>query len=500
MNIATLLEAIAAIYPDRIAFSDGRDEVSYAELERRSDAWSSWIAEDRRGPVLYVGTNSGSLIEMLFAAAKAGVPFIPVNFRVGQPEYQHFIKVAQPSIIFCDKRYTEEMGNALRAVGSTAVLLENPAAPTTQPRASGSGWGSDPVAVKLFTSGTTAEPKLVNLLHSNLSGYVLETVAAASATDAEAQLLSAPGYHIAAIANILTSVFRGRRLVLLTQFSAAGWLDVVRQQRVTHAMVVPTMLSRILDELDRRKEEFPPSVQSLAYGGSKASRALVDRLMGVIPEGVGLVNAFGLTETSSTVSMLTPVDHQMAWRSDDPDIRERLYSVGRPLPGVQLKVVDDDGAALHRGQKGEIRVRGRQVVQSYAHGKVNLDAEGWLRTGDIGYVDEAGYLFISGRQDDLIIRGGENVSPQEIEDVVREYPQVRDCIILGLEDAEWGEVVGGLIECAAGSVDADELRDWLRTRLAHYKVPTRVRLVEELPRNDMGKVLRRQARELLAEV
>ena len=217
---------------------------------------------------------------------------------------------------------------------------------------------------------------------------------------------------------------------------------------VTTATVVPTMLDRIVSALESAPVPLP-TLRNLAYGGSKVALPLVRKALGLLPD-VGFVNAYGLTETSSTIAVLGPDDHRAALASSDDSVIRRLGSVGQPVPGVEVQIRSDDGGVLGPGETGELFVRGEQVSGRYAEIGSVLDAEGWFPTKDIAMLDEDGYLFIGGRSDDTIIRGGENIAPAEIEDVLVEHPLVRDCVVVGPEDPQWGQIIVAVV------VPADE--------------------------------------------
>lgn len=494
MNIEMLLDTVAAMHPDRVALTSAGRRITYAQLQQGAQARGAGISAKLGGrPLGYVGTNQAAFPLSLFTAACAGVPFVPMNFRVKQAEFEYFLALAAPAMVVAEERYHEILRNAVREsgvdteVGALRDLFSGtavgPASESTD-------------AVLLFTSGTSSAPKLVYLTHDNLCSYVIETVEAGSAGAEEAALLAAPPYHVAAVANTLTSLYRGRRLVLMERFDAREWLELVATESVTHAMVVPTMLVRILEELEREPALAPVSLRTLSYGGSLPPEGLVERALAVLPESVGLVNAFGLTETSSTVAMLTPEDHRDAWHATDPDVRARLRSVGRPVPGIEIQVQGPDGRQAAPGEPGEVCIRGRQVSRGYADGRSRVDADGWLPTGDTGRVDTQGYVFVDGRLDDLIIRGGENINPHEIEAVLAGHPSVTEALAVGVPHPEWGETVAALVT-GTETVDERVLQDWVRGQLAGYKVPVRIVWVPELPRNDMGKPVRSLAEALV---
>jgi len=240
--------------------------------------------------------------------------------------------------------------------------------------------------------------------------------------------------------------------------------------------------------MDTLKIELP-HLRALSYGGGRMPASVIERAMKKLP-GVDFVNAYGLTETSSTISVLGPEDHRAAFTSEDPKVRARLGSVGKPLHTLELEIRGPDGTTvLGPRESGEVYVRGEQVAGEYLHKKVLTD-DGWFPTNDAGWLDEEGYLFVEGRLDDVIVRGGENISPGEIEDVLRLHPAVKDVAVYGLPDDNWGEKVGCSLVCE-GSPSTDELAQWVQQRLRSTKTPECWDFRDELPYNETGKLLRR---------
>ncbi len=261
-------------------------------------------------------------------------------------------------------------------------------------------------------------------------------------------------------------------------------------------MVVPTMLGRILDAMDAHGEDLG-TLRHVSYGGGRMPVDLVERAMARLP-AVDFVNAYGLTETSSTISVLTPADHREAATSDDPLVRRRLGSVGRPLPSIELKIVDPDGAPVPAGEVGEVYVRGEQVAGEYL-GRSLLTDEGWFPTNDAGWVDAEGFLYLDGRLDDVIVRGAENLSPGEIEAVLLSHPDVDEAAVVGIPDEEWGEAVAAAVVLVPeGAASEQELKDWVRERLRSTRTPEVVQFRAELPFSETGKLLRRVIRDELA--
>jgi len=249
------------------------------------------------------------------------------------------------------------------------------------------------------------------------------------------------------------------------------------------------------------RESGLPALRSLAYGGGRMPQPVIERAMQLLPE-TAFTNAYGLTETSSTITVLGPEEHRAALASEVPEVRRRLVSVGRALPGVELDVRGPDGKPLGPGERGEIHVRGEQVSGEYLDRGSLLTEDGAFPTRDGGFLDDDGYLYLDGRIDDVIVRGGENLSPGEIEEVLLDHPDVRDCAVVGVPDTQWGEAVAAAVVPHAGrAVDPEALRAWVRERLRSSRVPTHVVAYDELPYNETGKLLRRQVRaELAAEL
>jgi len=306
-----------------------------------------------------------------------------------------------------------------------------------------------------------------------------------SAEEGDTALVAVPPYHVAGLANLLTNLYAGRRLVYMAAFDAGEWLGCVRRERVTHALLVPTMLARVVAEVPDG-DAGTPTLRSLAYGGARMPLPVLEQALRAFP-AAGFVNAYGLTETASSIAVLSPEDHRAALTSDDQAVRDRLGSVGRALPGIEFQIRGDDGSPLGPGQTGLVFVRGDQISGEYG-GASALDSGGWFATRDRGRLDADGYLFIEGRADDTIIRGGENIAPAEIEDVLLAYPGISEAAVLGVPDPEWGQRVVAVV---VGQGDAEEIRQWVKQRLRSSKTPETIIFRPELPKTETGKLLRR---------
>ncbi|NML05800.1 AMP-binding protein [Sphingomonas sp. G-3-2-10] len=493
MNIALFLEMAAEAAPDRVGIvCDGR-RWSYAELLAGARGAATLIRESGCAHVALLDESSEAAAMALFGAAIAGVPYVPLNYRLADTDLAALLERVTPALIVGEagrvKRLCPSDANRVMSRGELveAALAAEPASEADD----GEG-----IAIQLFTSGTTAAPKAAILRHANLVSYILGTIEFGSADEADAALVSVPPYHIAGIAALLSSIYAQRRILLLPAFDPAAWLALAAAEGASNAFVVPTMLSRIVEAMG--EDAALPRLKSIAYGGGKMPLELIRLALERFP-ATGFTNAYGLTETSSTVALLGPDEHRAAHGSSDPRVQARLASVGKPLPTVELEIRDEDGKALPPGERGEIYVRGDQVSGEYKE-RSALDADGWFATRDAGWIDEDGYLFLSGRADDVIVRGGENISPGEIEDVLLTHPAVADAAAVAIPSLEWGEAVGValMVRDTHDLPATDALRTLVRDRLRSSRVPEKILFVEALPYNEMGKLLRREVKKLFA--
>jgi acyl-CoA synthetase (AMP-forming)/AMP-acid ligase II len=487
MAITLFLDVAQSLDGDRLALGRRADKITTTRLTELSAGGASIVVGLQAKTLVFVGVNGPAFPVALFASGRAGVPIAPLNYRLPADAILELIARLDLPVIVADTAFADSLRALGRPVLTTDEWMDGCA--RAQPYEGGEIDDADP-AVLLFTSGTTAEPKCVVLRHENLQSYVLGTIEPGSCGADEAALVSVPPYHIAGIGTVLTNIFSGRRLLYLPTFTAAAWLDLVRSEDVTFAMVVPTMLARIVASIGDGPAQLP-SLRTIAYGGARMPQPVLERALDLLP-GVGFVNAYGLTETSSTIALLGPQDHVAAATSEDPAVRARLGSVGRIIAGIEGEIRDGSGQAVPIGEVGELWVRGGQVSGEYAGIGSVLDDRGWFPTRDHARMDGDGYLFITGRTDDVVIRGGENISPAEIEDVLLRHPSVAEAAVVGVPDEEWGERLGAVVVLAAdGRADVDELRTWVRERLRSSKTPDLIVFRDELPHTDTGKLLRR---------
>jgi long-chain acyl-CoA synthetase len=498
MNLMMLLEMAAEGMGDRTAVVCDAERWTHAELFAGAGRAAARIRAAGVERVGVLDVSSPAVPLALFGSAWAGRPFVPLNYRLTGAELDALIERVKPVLLITDAERAGKLAGreGVELMEREAFLaLARGGEPTPD-----SDWSMEPedIAIWLFTSGTTGTPKAALLRQRHLVSYILSSVEFMGADEADAALVSVPPYHIAGMAAVLSSIYSGRRIVQLPAFSPEAWLDAAERERVTNAFVVPTMLARVIEKLEASGGKAPSALRALAYGGGKMPLPVIERVMRMMGH-LDLTNAYGLTETSSTIAVLGPADHREAAASDDAAVRRRLASVGRPLPGVEVEIRDPEGKPLPAGERGEICVRGEQVSGEYLGRASRLGADGWFPTHDGGFLDEGGYLFLEGRIDDVIVRGGENLSPGEIEDVLLDHPAVADAAVVGVPDEEWGEGVAAAVVLKAGATaSAEELQDWVRKHLRSSRVPQVLRFEAELPYNETGKLLRRKVREALA--
>lgn len=475
---------------DRVLIGAGDEELTGNELGSLVRRTATSLRSS--GSLVYAGENQSYLPVPFLAAAWRGIPFVPLNYRMDDTNLVELIERQVDPLVLADDR----TGDRLRSAGINAVDLADWISDTTTVETTDEpAVDDDQVAVVLYTSGTTAAPKAALLRHRHLMAYLLGSVEFAAADPTDAVLISVPPYHIAGVANMLSNLFAGRRLHYLQHFSPTAWLSATGELAITHAMVVPTMLAQVLDCLEGTADL--PVLRTLSYGGSKVPASLVERALAAFPT-TGLVNAYGLTETASTIAVLGPDDHRDAYLSDEPAVRARLGSVGRVLPTIEIEIrSDENGGSLGPNERGILHVRGEQVAGEYATGRL-LDANGWFCTRDAAWVDDEGFLFIEGRADDTIIRGGENIAPAEIEEALLSHAEIADACVFGIADDQWGQRIAAVIVARrSAEIDVEEVRAHVRRQLRGSKTPDIVRVADELPRTSTGKVLRRSLSEAL---
>lgn len=495
MNLTLLLEMAADAYAGRPLLGPLDAAYSAVDVSSMSKAGADLLRGHDGTALIHLDVNGPAFPVALFAASRAGIPLVPLNYRLDNERLAELIARHPGAVAITNASYSALFASAgVPAFTTSDWLRRTSVHQQSAGKEDVDTQDTDAPAVVIYTSGTTSAPKGVLLRHENIVSYVLGTVEFASAAATDAALVSVPPYHVAAVANVVTNLYAGRRCIVLQNFGGDEWLELVRAEKVTNALVVPTMLARIIDS---GTDLSVPSLRTLAYGGASMPARVIEQALHAWPH-VNFVNAYGLTETSSTITVLGPEDHRRALASAEPEIRARLRSAGQAVPTVELEIRDAAGKTLPAGRTGRIWVRGDQVSGEYAGQASALDVHGWFDTRDEGYLDEAGYLFIAGRADDTIIRGGENIAPAQIETVLLARNDISDAAVVGVPDEEWGKRIEAVVVSAVGQrVDPDLIRADLRRQLRSSMTPDRIHVWDALPRTETGKLVRRHVAQLL---
>jgi acyl-CoA synthetase (AMP-forming)/AMP-acid ligase II len=503
----------AARRPDGPAVTEGDRTLSYAELHERSSRLAQALLAEGIEP----GARVGALVrpgivsaEFLLGCAKAGLVATPLNWRLAEPELAAVARDAEFAAVLAQEEFLAGARAIRAALPKARLVVDGPpggddasayepwlaAAADRDPGRGGAG-DAETVCLQLYTSGTTGQPKGVRLTLRNLDAgdHLLRELA----WDEHAVSMNAmPFFHIAGTAWLAQALVAGAHTVTVPDLVPQRVVELIEQERISHVFFVPAVLHMLTSLPDIASRDFS-ALRLIAYGASPITPVLLRRSMDVF--GCDFLQVYGQTETAGTATRLLPADH-------DPDgpRAHLLRSAGNPRPDVEIRVVDPaTGAPLPPGSVGEICTRSHYVTPGYWHREEDnarlFTEDGWLRTGDAGYLDEQGYLFITDRIKDMVITGGENVYPIEVEAALAEHPAVLDVAVFGTPDERWGEAVTAavVLRPEAGEVDPAELIAFTRERIASYKKPRLVVYLDELPRNPTGKILKRVLRERFAE-
>jgi len=515
MITTVFLNIANAICPDRDIISFEGKHYSFALLNERSNRLANALAGlgVKQGDCIgMLDVNCNQHIEAYFATAKLGAIFVPINFRAKVDEVSYMLDNAEVKVLFAGSRYIKMLDTILPKLSfiENCVVTDGGGkhdkkldyetlVGSSSPDEVISDIGDDDVTILMYTAGTTGRPKGVPLRHSAFASYVTGNVEPANPAVEERNLLSVPLYHIAGIQAMLAAVYGGRTLVLMRQFEVREWIRIVQEERVSRTMLVPTMLKWVLDDPDFDHSDLS-SLKVITYGAASMPFQVIKTAIEKMP-WVRFINAFGQTETASTITVLGPDDHVIEGTKEEKEkkLKRLAASIGKPLPDVELKIVGENGQSLPSNEVGEIFAKGARIMSGYWRddkktARVKTE-DGWLCTGDKGWMDEDGYVFLAGRGDDMIIRGGENISPEEVEDVLHSNPDIEETAVIGISDPEWGQEPCAVVVLKKGkTTGAEEIIEYCRSRLTGFKRPRQVFFVESLPRNTMGKVLKKELR------
>lgn len=493
--------------PDAVAFRfEGRD-TSFAEVDRHASQVANGLQAlgvGRGGRVAYLGKNSDWYFELVLGCAKLGAVMAPVNWRLAPPEVSYILADAQAEVLFVGPELIGLARGALPEAKTVRTVIAMEGGAENWP--SYEAWRdaqsdvdpmppveSEDVLVQLYTSGTTGRPKGAMLAHRNMLVSRYEQRSADIVwnrwNEDDVALVAMPVFHIGGTGWGLQSLINGARGVVAREFDPNAVLDFIEGERISKIFMVPSAIQIVVNHPRAREVDYS-RMQQIMYGASPIPLELLKQAMEVF--GCGFVQVYGMTETTGSIVALPPEDH-------DPKGNPRMRSAGKPLPGVEIAILDEEGNRLAPHQVGEIATRSRSNMVGYwnlpeATAKT-VAADGWLRTGDAGYLDEDGYVYIHDRVKDMIISGGENVYPAEVENAIFGHPAVADVAVIGVPDPKWGEAVRACVVLKPGAeADAADIIAWARQRIAGFKAPKAVDFIGALPRNPSGKILRRELR------
>ncbi|MBW1903332.1 MAG: long-chain-fatty-acid--CoA ligase [Deltaproteobacteria bacterium] len=513
MNTTDFLNIASAICPDRelMVFQDKRwtFEQTSERVNRLANGLTGLgIGKGDRVGILLV--NCYQYVETYFALAKIGAIMVPLNFRAKADELGYMLANAETRLLFVGARYLDMIEKMLPDLPSVeqCVSVDEESEGTlyyenligsASPEEVFTEIDDEDITILMYTAGTTGRPKGVPLKHSGFVSYILDSVEPANPEIEERNLLTVPLYHIAGIQAMLAAVYGGRTLVLMSQFDTKEWLETAQKERANRAMLVPTMLKWIVDDPDFDSYDLS-SLKVITYGAASMPYEVIKKAIELLPSA-RFINAFGQTETAPTITFLGPDDHVIEGTDEEKEkkLKRLTSSIGKPLPDVEVKIVDEKGKSLPLYEVGEIVAKGPRIMSGYWKDEEKtakvMTSDGWLRTGDNGYIDDEGYIYLAGRGDDLIIRGGENISPKEIEDVLYSHPKVEDAAVIGVPDPEWGQECRAIVVLKPGeSATEEEIMEHCKS-LAGFKRPKSVVFIDELPLNQVGKVLKVKLRE-----
>jgi acyl-CoA synthetase (AMP-forming)/AMP-acid ligase II len=497
----------AAHNGDKVVLSFEGRETTFAEFDRHTNQIANgliamgFVPGDR---IAFLGKNSDWYFELLFGSIKAGVVLVPVGWRLAEPEVLFILEHAEAQLLFVEDEFRRPSFGPERLPKLKSMISMGPGSSeqmrfdqwrdAQSDKAPGLVFKPDDIAVQIYTSGTTGRPKGAMLTHRNF--IRMRELLAAQGSEAskylpdDISLLAMPVSHVGGTSTGIWALYHGIKSVVARQFDPDDVLDFIQRDGVNNFFLVPSALQRIARDPRAQNVDFS-RLRYIIYGGSPMPRELLAECMAVFK--CGFSQGYGMTETCATILQLPPEDHTL-------DGSPRLRSCGKPLPGVEIGLRDENGQWVPVGQIGEIVTRSPGNMAGYWRDPEatarTIDRDGWLRTGDAGYLDEDGYLYIVDRVKDMVVSGGENIYPAEVEQAIYGHPGVAEVAVIGVPSERWGEEVKAVVVAKPGiTLTEAEIIAWARERIAAFKAPKSVEFVDALPKSGAGKILRRELRD-----
>jgi acyl-CoA synthetase (AMP-forming)/AMP-acid ligase II len=499
VNFEDILHFWGQKRPNQIALEQDGRITTYAQLDLSTRRIVSWMASKniRKGDrIAWFGKNSDLYCQLYLAAARIGVVMVPVGWRLAPPEVSYILRDTGAKIVFAGEGFSNSALQIASKLESNPIVVSDQEARLLVAESDAAIIerieNTDPV-LQLYTSGTTGNPKGVMLSNENLHGLRNPGNEAGLPWNFyegdECMLVAMPCAHIGGTGLINIAVANGIRTLIQAEFSPEGVLEAI-ENGATHLFLVPAALQMVIQHPNAKDTDFS-GLQYLMYGAAPMPLELLKEAVRTMPNA-GFIQAYGMTETSGTISILPPSDHDIAGN-------ERMRSAGKALPGVSIQIRNSENKEIPRGEIGEVCILSPSNTAGYWQlpeaSRKTIDRDGWLHTGDAAIMDRDGYIYIQDRIKDMIISGGENVYPAEVESAMYGHPAILEVAIIGVPSQKWGEEVKACIVCKPGcEIDAEDIINYTRERVAAYKAPKSIDFIPEMPRNPSGKILRRELR------
>ncbi|QFT77180.1 fatty acid--CoA ligase [Erythrobacter sp. THAF29] len=495
-----ILDFWAKERPDGPAFEQEGRITSYGDLDantRRLIGFYKSLGIEKGDRIAWLGKNSDLYCQLYLAAARMGAVMVPIGWRLAPREVAYILEDTGAKLVFVEEMFADCAEQACKDLPAKPKIIGDAEARAAMAKSEPADYHppdpGEPI-LQLYTSGTTGNPKGAVLSNANLLGLRNPGNEVGLAWNFfepdDCMLIAMPCAHIGGTGLINIAVANGIRSLVQAEFTPVGVLEAI-ENGATHMFIVPAALQMVVQHPRAAETDFS-HLKYLMYGAAPMPLALLQEAVKTMPNA-GFLQAYGMTETSGTISILPPEDHTL-------EGNERMRSAGKAVPGAQIEVRGPDNKEVPRGEIGEVCVKSPSNTDGYwklpEATASTIDPDGWLHTGDAGIMDEDGYVYIQDRIKDMIITGGENVYPAEVENAIFGHPAVAEVAVIGVPSDKWGEEVKACVVAKPGhEIDADDIIGYARERIAAFKVPKSVDVIPEMPRNPSGKILRRQLRE-----